>query len=864
MIYENDGIFLWHGTPDAPAPDAAIPPENETILTIGIYPRHKDNRVEVHYRINQEPANKLVAVSSGCCADNDIEYFEARLPALARGDILEYKAVCRCSGRQVPAANAEEYWTTIRAAPDRKLASSASRPRPLIPIDGEPRTEYRISAAITKINGAAPSANLTTSGTSMHIEGTAVGEKIFFLGTREMSREDITPQLQVSVSFRNLSEPRQASSLDLGRGWSITLPSPNGQVTVDARATYLIEPQHFGFALPVSVYVDNQPPELVILRPAPDKTVVLDGPSVSEELEVEVKDDGVVAEVRWSLDNKNYDHLITLNPINNRGIAQVALTSAQKHTILVFAKDIFNNATEQSVTIDVVSPFTPVDPADITGLIAYLADLLEFAGKRINVGGSSATEPRLLSATDFSEVFCQRFGELVNPENRAVALQDVHQTRIALDVLRQYLLKRVPQWRDHPDQLAASESGYRQQAYAALLTYLGTSAEELRRALTGDAASRLALADRLGVGAEALEGLLLASPEVSEETLERIFGLADTHVLRDPFAPNLSPPDLLVKRRAYLRAAWRQQDDAARDPLFDLPVPVIDPDLLQAADFNSTKATALFQAREQQVRNLLKALQDLPGTGLAKFEAALDLALGPRGVSKFDELAGKYNSGHDIRPQLREMRLEPAAFLSLMRIHNLLKMGGEPIAGEWEQSFSILTQVQKLRDAYMLWRSEEVEKGIALGPDDFKPQPPGSPPPQSTGLAGAPGCTPGMGPAPVRPPRSGSRRRPAIENAGGFRRSGSAAPVAGSFACAGPAGGEPRPGPGYRGRVDRRVVHRLQGQQRSEAQPRGTGDRDPAGPPVRAAHRAPCLRRGGGGNQPGGGLETGGEQCGLR
>ena len=491
------------------------------------------------------------------------------------------------------------------------MAATLTIPAPII--------TYAISVAITKINGMAPTPNMDILGANITIEGTANAIRTTIRrqpnGEDEETEEDVTHLLKVFIKFSSSATAKLATSSDFWKTWSLTEPVPTGNANADGRLLITAMAQYLqtqeNATTTVTVQVDNQPPVLTILRPLANETIVLTGQSVSVPLEVTARDNSQVTEVKWSLDNMAYT-VMTLDQAG-RGNAQVHITDSRTHTIKVLAKDRFNNTKEESVTIDVVPPFMPVDPADLTGPISYLGDLLEFAAKRIQVSATtppSSAEATLPSATDFTNIFCQRFAALINAQNHAVALQSGHQIRISVDVLRTYLLKRVPQWQNRLQELDAAEADYRQQTYDALLRYLGTSDRELRRALTGDAAARMALANGLGIGTEALQGLLLSSAQVTEENLERIFGLADTHVMRDPFASNATPPELLVKRRAYLRSTWRQQDDAVRHPTFEIPVPVIEPDLVQADDLHSSTAISLWQARQLLVHNMLQALRD--------------------------------------------------------------------------------------------------------------------------------------------------------------------------------------------------------------------------------------------------------------
>jgi hypothetical protein len=601
-----------------------------------------------------------------------------------------------------------------------------------------PPTLYVVNVEITKINGVAPLPDMDISAGNLVVEGTAKAEAtgwIYDPGAGEYLEDlppaDVTDSLTVFIQFGNSGTNIEALSSTNWKTWSLSVPVPlgnadaNSRLTIKAMAQYLTTSHQA--AATQTVLLDTHPPKLTLLRPLPDQTIELKGNSVDVPLKLNAIDDRGVTEVKWSLDGNNFQ-AIALDQKGD-GTANIPVSAAGKHTITVIATDHFNHSSEAKVTVDVTLPFTPVDPDDITGPIAYLADLLAYAGKSINTGGSMPAENQLPAAADFATIFCQRFVELINPDNRAVGLQNVHQLRIAVAVLRDYLIKRVQQWRDHPEQLLAGETDYRQHAYSALLNYLGTSSDELRRALTGSATGKTALAERLGIGSDALQNLLLTADQITEASLEQWFGLADSHFLRDPFAATVISPQLLLNRQAYIRAIWRQQDDQIRHPQFTVPMPVIDPDLLNADDLGSKSARDLFLARQQQLQTVAKALQDLPGTGLAKFEAAIELALKAGAAAKFKTLLTQYQAGQAIAAELLTLYLEFPAFLYLTNIYAMLTTGGTALVDEWEQSFAILVQAQKLRDFYPAWRAQEIERALALGPDDFILSPPTATPP---------------------------------------------------------------------------------------------------------------------------------------
>src|SRR5262245_18236930 len=289
---------------------------------------------------------------------------------------------------------------------------------------------YDISIGITTINGAAPTPNMEITGANLAIAGTAratVETIVTKPGGEIVSDEtvDITKDLKVVIKFGSTSTTHSPTSSDGWQHWSLTLPAPIGSANADGQLLITAIAQHPDAQKPgtfvVTVNVDKAKPTLTILRPLADETIVLPRATVSLPLEGIATDNRQVAEVKWSLDSKDYNNALALDQ-TGRGNTQVQIPDARQHTINVRAKDSSTNVNEQSVTVDVVPPFTPVDPADLTGQISYLGDLLGFAAKRINVSTStppSPAEPTLPSATDFSNIFCQRFNELIDPQNHA-------------------------------------------------------------------------------------------------------------------------------------------------------------------------------------------------------------------------------------------------------------------------------------------------------------------------------------------------------------------------------------------------------------------------------------------------------------
>src|SRR5262249_44218914 len=94
--------------------------------------------------------------------------------------------------------------------------------------------------------------------------------------------------------------------------------------------------------------------------------------------------------------------------------------------------------------------------------------------------------------------------------------------------------------------LNIAETTYVQSAYQVLLNKIGTSYEELRLARTADTTARTALAQRIGIDVSKLDSIFLEMSQVTEEKLEKLFGLVDT--TRSPLAP-ADVPSLLTWQR---------------------------------------------------------------------------------------------------------------------------------------------------------------------------------------------------------------------------------------------------------------------------------------------------------------------------
>jgi Tc toxin complex TcA C-terminal TcB-binding domain len=377
------------------------------------------------------------------------------------------------------------------------------------------------------------------------------------------------------------------------------------------------------------------------------------------------------------------------------------------HKVQLRARDEAGNTSQPTpVQLNAVRKFEPKDASDVFQRAAYLDELLQFTQLRIvDAQGNPITEGTLAT------IFHHRFVDLKDPNNRETATAPMSQLRVCVEVLRDFLAgKKAP---------PAEEAKYRARAYASLLRNLGTSFDEIRRA-RGDEATRARLADRLGVDRpERLDQLTLLPEQVTEKKLEKLFGLQDT--TRDPLE-RASQPLLLTWQLDRLRAQWQEQDNAAR-VYVDIPVPIIDPDIVAKTDFrtpdkNADPAFALWNARKEEMNDLLKQIDDLrksKSSPRAGFDAVVSQFVTK--VADLKTLFADYQAGKDISARLIEKRLDLAAFLRLMRSRDLA-VAGTILDADWADVSAIVAQVVKL-GRYPTWRTDEQTKGLTLGPDSF-------------------------------------------------------------------------------------------------------------------------------------------------
>ena len=130
MKFEEQGMSLWYGTTDAPAPGETVQDTTEVSITVGVQPISASNGVAIVYRINQGPIETVAARWLRNDPARKAQYFRAILPAFRAGDKVEYVATCRCGGRQIPSLEASEQ------LPSSFQVAAVGTPTPEVPAGG--------------------------------------------------------------------------------------------------------------------------------------------------------------------------------------------------------------------------------------------------------------------------------------------------------------------------------------------------------------------------------------------------------------------------------------------------------------------------------------------------------------------------------------------------------------------------------------------------------------------------------------------------------------------------------------------------------------------------------------------------------
>jgi hypothetical protein len=397
-------------------------------------------------------------------------------------------------------------------------------------------------------------------------------------------------------------------------------------------------------------------------------------------------------------------------------------------------------------------------PGDLDGRLAqwqYLSDLLGFAtsGGAGQVATSASTPPVRPTSANIAGALAQPVDKLAEPPTEAastLASAPVNELRVPIEVLRSHIAQQ------HIPGLA-EKAAYLQAAYGSLLAGLGASYTQLRLARTAADTDRSTLARQLGIvlsgpnpdtaRPDQLDALILDGPNLTEATLEQLFGLASTQNT-DPLTPPTTTPQLPAWQQAGARATWQDED-------LHPPVPVayqalIDPDVVSPGEVKDTALAAILTTRladltaqdtvvqaavsaaAAQPKATASELVDAFSAAAAEIINAAAAAAGetladPAGAGLITALDGIQNSqqqGQDVTGALAALGLDQPGFTYLLQLQQLAGVATDSDAGfitdqEWADARDVvMAAYRRLKQA--IWRQEEVAANCLLGPDAFQ------------------------------------------------------------------------------------------------------------------------------------------------
>ncbi len=130
MKLTHEGLSLWYGTPDAPAPfDHEVVPRDAVSLVVGAHPASPTNSMLVHYRVDGGLSQAVPGQEIRVDHDRNCQYFSVRFPSFFSGNLVEYAPVLSCAGRQVPPPHAAKAFpSAFRLGPKDSAPASAKPP----------------------------------------------------------------------------------------------------------------------------------------------------------------------------------------------------------------------------------------------------------------------------------------------------------------------------------------------------------------------------------------------------------------------------------------------------------------------------------------------------------------------------------------------------------------------------------------------------------------------------------------------------------------------------------------------------------------------------------------------------------------
>lgn len=126
MEYTYQGLKVWYGTPDAPAPlDNEVQPRRGNSVVVGVQPAGPLNVVMVQYCVDDGPVRTVRAIKFKEDLTRKTEYFRAQLPDFWRGHVVTYLPVVSAVNRRRQFADCTRTFSSSFRLADRCISTPA-------------------------------------------------------------------------------------------------------------------------------------------------------------------------------------------------------------------------------------------------------------------------------------------------------------------------------------------------------------------------------------------------------------------------------------------------------------------------------------------------------------------------------------------------------------------------------------------------------------------------------------------------------------------------------------------------------------------------------------------------------------------
>ena len=133
MQFYNDGIKLWYGTDETPAPQGNQVSRERAEIMVGVSPAHPSNRVIVQYCVDDGTLQTVFGIPTQIEHGSGTQFFRAIFPPFMTGKQVQYRVILYCSGRQVPNIKTAQQFTGAFGLKDPSMSESKpSAPQPAI------------------------------------------------------------------------------------------------------------------------------------------------------------------------------------------------------------------------------------------------------------------------------------------------------------------------------------------------------------------------------------------------------------------------------------------------------------------------------------------------------------------------------------------------------------------------------------------------------------------------------------------------------------------------------------------------------------------------------------------------------------